>query len=118
MPEIICIGCPLGCRVMLKIGSDSQIDSIVGNRCKEGKKYVTAEFRNPERVFTSTILAEGSHRVLSVKTDMLVHKNQLEELARVVAHLKVKPPVEIGQEIVHDILGTGANLVSTGTLRD
>jgi CxxC motif-containing protein len=118
MPEIICIGCPLGCRVMLKIDSDFQIENMVGNRCKGGKKYVTAEFRSPVRVFTSTILAEGSHRVLSVKTDIPVHKNQLEQLARVVAHLKVKPPVEIGQEIVHDILGTGANLVSIGTLRD
>jgi CxxC motif-containing protein len=116
MPEIICIGCPLGCRVTLKIGPDSQIENMVGNRCKEGKKYVTAEFQSPVRFFTSTILVEGGRRVLSVKTDMPVPKNQLKELARFVARIKVRPPVEMGQEIVHDILGKGANLVSTGTL--
>jgi CxxC motif-containing protein len=118
MSEIICIGCPLGCRVMLKIGSDSQIENMVGNRCKEGKKYVSAEFQSPVRFFTSTILVEGSRRLLSVRTDRPVPKNQLKDLARFVARIKVKPPVEMGQEIVHDILGKGANLVSTGTLRD
>ena len=117
MPEIMCIGCPLGCKVTLKISSGFQIESMVGNRCKEGKKYVTAEFRSPVRVFTSTILTESGRRVLSVKTDRPVHKDQLKELARFIAHTKVKPPVEIGQEIIHDILETGANLVSTGTLR-
>jgi CxxC motif-containing protein len=114
MSEIICVGCPLGCRVTLKIGPDSQIENIAGNRCKEGKKYVTAEFRNPVRFFTSTILAEGSRRLLSVKTDRPVPKSQLKDLTRFVARMKVKPPVGIGQEIVHDVLGTGANLMSTG----
>jgi CxxC motif-containing protein len=114
--EIICIGCPMGCRVTLKIGPDFHIENIVGDRCKEGEKYVTAEFRNPVRIFTSTVLTEGSHRLLSVKTDRPIHKSQLNALARAVARIKVKPPVEMGQEIVHNILGTGANLVSTGTL--
>jgi CxxC motif-containing protein len=90
---------------------------MAGNRCNEGKKYVAAEFQNPVRVFTSTVLTEGSHRLLAVKTDRPVHKSQLREFARVVAQLKVKPPVEMGQEIVHDILGTGANLVSTVALQ-
>jgi CxxC motif-containing protein len=101
---------------MLKIGPDFHIENITGNRCKEGKKYVAAEFRSPVRVFTSTVLTEGRNRFLSVKTDRPVHKSQLKELARAVARIKARPPVEMGQEIVHDILGTGANLISTGTL--
>jgi CxxC motif-containing protein len=114
MFDIICIGCPLGCRVTLKIDSDSQIEDMVGNRCKEGKKYVATEFRNPVRFFTSTIPVEGSRRLLSVKTDKPIPKSQLNDLARFVARIKVKPPVEMGQEIVHSILGTDTNLVSTG----
>jgi CxxC motif-containing protein len=118
MPEIICTGGPLGCRVMVKIGPDSQIENIVGNRCQEGKKYVTAEFRSPVRFFTSTILVEGGNRLLPVKTDKPVPKNRLRDLARFIARIKVRPPVEMGQEIVHDILETGTNLVSTGIFRD
>ena len=115
-PEIICVGCPLGCRVKLTVDSDFNIENMVGNQCREGKKYVAAEFRSPVRVFTTTVLAEGGRRPLPVKTDRPVHKSQFKELARAVARIKVKPPVEVGQEIIHDISGTGVNLVSTGTL--
>ena len=114
--EITCIGCPLGCRVTLKVGPGGEIENLSGNQCKEGKKYVTAEFQDPVRVFTATVLTEGSSRLLSVRTDKPVSKNQLEELMRAIAKIRIKLPVKMGQEIVHDILGTGANLVSTGNL--
>ena len=116
-PEIICVGCPLGCRVTLTVSPDFQIENIVGNQCREGIKYAAAEFQNPVRIFTATVLAEGSsRRLLPVKTDRPVPKTLLQELMRVVAHIRIKPPVEMGQEILHDILGTGANLIATGTL--
>ena len=116
-PEIICVGCPLGCRVTLTVGPDSHIESMVGNRCREGEKYVAAEFQNPARVFTATVLTEGDdRRLLPVKTDRPVPKSRLKELSRAVARMRIKPTVGMGQEIAHDILGTGANLVSTGTL--
>ena len=114
--EITCTGCPLGCRVTLTVSPDGNIESLTGNQCKEGTKYVTAEFQNPVRVFTATVLTEGVSRLLSVRTDKPVPKSRLRELMCAIAKVRVKPPVRMGQEIVHDILGTGANLVSTGTL--
>ena len=116
-PEIICVICPLGCRVALTVGPDSRIENMVGNRCQEGEKYVAAEFQNPARVFTATVLTQGGdRRLLPVKTDRPVPKTRLKELSRAAALIRVKPTVGMGQEIAHDILGTGANLVSTGTL--
>lgn len=114
--EITCIGCPLGCRVTLTVSPDGNIENLTGNQCKEGTKYVTAEFQNPVRVFTAAVLTEGGGRLLSVRTDKSVSKSRLKELMCAVAKVRVKPPVKMGQEIVHDILGTGANLVSTSTL--
>jgi CxxC motif-containing protein len=115
---IICVGCPFGCKVTLMLTSDLKIEGMVGNRCNQGKKYVSSEFRSPLRVFTSTVSTEDTHRMLPVRTDKPVHKDQLKELARFIARLRIKPPVETGQEIVHDILGTGANLIATGTLKN
>ena len=116
-PEIICIGCPLGCRVTLKIGLDSAIEEFAGNQCREGKKYATAEFQNPVRVFTTTVLTEGGNRpLLPVRTDRPVPGFYLNELMHITAKIKVRLPIKIGQEIVYNILGTGANLRSTGTL--
>ncbi len=115
--EIICIVCPLGCHVTLTIDTKVNIESIAGNQCKEGKRYATTEYLHPERVLTATVLTEGrEHRLLPVRTDKPVPKSQLKDFMLVIAKIKVNPPVEVGQEIVHDILGSGANLIATGTL--
>jgi CxxC motif-containing protein len=111
--EITCIGCPLGCRVILSVSPSASIEKVSGNSCKEGKKYSITEFQNPVRVFTTTLLSESGGPLLPVRTDKPVPKSRLKELMRVTAKIKVNPPVRAGQEIVHDILGTGANLVST-----
>ena len=113
---LICIGCPLGCHVTLKISNKGEIESMIGNQCKEGKDYVIAEFRAPVRVLTATVLTEGGGRLLSVRTDKPVHKNELKEIMQALAKVKVGPPVKIGQVIIPNILGTGANLVATGNL--
>lgn len=113
---LICIGCPLGCHVALKIGAKGDIESMTGNQCKEGKDYIIAEFRAPVRVFTAAVLTKGGGQLLPVRTDKPVHKSQLEELMQALAKLRVEPPVKIGQVIIPNILGTGANLVATNSL--
>ena len=114
--KVICIGCPLGCHVTLTVDSDGNISDIAGNQCKEGKRHASTEYLHPERVLTATVLAEGlGNRLLPVRTDKPVPRSQLKEIMLAIAKVKVKPPVSVGQEIVHDILGTGANLIATGT---
>lgn len=116
-PEIICVGCPLGCRVTLTISPDSEIQNMVGNQCREGKKYIMAEFQKPMRIFTATVLTEGSsRRLLSVRTDRPVPKTMLRDLMREVARIRIKPPVKMGQNIVPNILKIGTNIVATGSL--
>jgi len=115
--EIICIGCPLGCRVTVKADHSGSITDMTGNQCKEGKEYVTLEFRDPVRVLTATLLTEGTRRLLSVRTDKPVYKSQLKEVMRAIAKVKITPPVKVGEVIIHNILGTGANLVATSEHR-
>jgi CxxC motif-containing protein len=115
--EIVCIGCPLGCLVNLKITHDGKVESLTGNQCKKGHDYALTEFQHPERVLTATVLTEISHRrLLSVRTDKPVSKDKLKEIMRAISRIRVKPPVRMGQEIAHNILGTEANLISTGKL--
>jgi CxxC motif-containing protein len=111
--EITCIGCPLGCVVTLEVNDAGEVESVNGNGCKEGENYSIAEFRNPMRIFTTVLLIEHGGHLLPVKTDRPVPKGRLKDLARAAAKIKVKPPVRAGQEIVQNILGTGANLIST-----
>ena len=113
--EIICTGCPLGCRVTLKLNDNGEIESMIGNQCKEGQKYVTAEYKDPSRVFTATVFVEGGGRLLPVRTDRPIPKGKLKELMYAIAKVRVKQPVKLGQEIIHNVLGTGANLIATGS---
>jgi CxxC motif-containing protein len=114
--QIICIGCPLGCTVTLKIDEKGNIETLTGNQCKEGRMYVVAEFQSPVRIFTATVLTEKGMRLLPVRTDKPVHRGQLRELMRVTAKLRVVPPIEAGQILVHNVLGTGANLITSGSI--
>lgn len=114
--QIICIGCPLGCTVALKIDEQGNIETLTGNQCPEGRMYVVAEFQAPMRIFTATALTGKEMGLLPVRTDKPVHKGQLRELMRVTAKLRVAPPIEAGQILVHNILGTGANLITSGSI--
>lgn len=118
--EITCIGCPLGCRIEIDVGPDNSIKGITGHQCKEGKKYAVMEFENPSRVLTTTVLIEGSkvRRLLPVRTDRPVPRDLLRDIMRSVKDVKIFPPIEVGHVIIHDVLGTGANLVSTGSLQE
>src|SRR4030042_6752074 len=113
---IICVGCPLGCNVPLKIDKNGEIEALTGNQCKEGREYVIAEFRAPVRVFTATVLTETGGRLLAVRTNKPVHKGQLKELMRVVAKLRMGPPVKAGHVLVPNILGTGADLGASNSI--
>ena len=114
--EVICIGCPLGCRVRLTINSAGNIENISGNQCKEGKQHAASEYLHPERVLTATVLAEGEgNRLIPVRTDKAVPKKQLKELMCATVQIRVKPPIKVGQIIKSDVL-PGVNLVATGTI--
>jgi CxxC motif-containing protein len=115
--EIVCIGCPLGCLVKINLEANGSISSFTGNQCQKGQEYAAAEFQHPVRVLTATVLTEGSQRrLLAVRTDKPVSKEKLKEIMRLTAHIRVKPPVKVGQKITSNIAGTGANLKSTTIL--
>jgi CxxC motif-containing protein len=114
---VICVGCPLGCHITADVNDSGQVANIRGNQCPKGVDYAMAELTHPERVLTATVLTEGAGRpLLPVKTDKAVGRDQLSPIMCSLTPIRVKPPVKMGQEIVHNIAGTGANLISTGTL--
>ena len=118
MPEqdVICIVCPLGCRGKV-IRSETGDVTFEGYGCKEGKKYAKSEATEPVRILTATILTESKIRpLLPVRTDKAIPKKKLKECMTVLAQVKARLPVRVGQVIIPDILGTGADVISTGEI--
>lgn len=112
----LCIGCPLGCR--LEVDEDQgAILEIRGYDCKKGKSYAEQEHVDPRRMFTGSVTITGAHWTrLPVKTTREVPRDQIQAVAAAVRGLRVTAPVRLGDVIVRDILGTGADLVATRDL--
>lgn len=111
MKELICIVCPNGCRLQVDEENGNQ---VTGNRCPKGAEYGRTELQHPTRVVTSTVCCTGSvYPRCSVKTDRPVPKKKVRDVMWALDSVCLTAPVHIGDVIVSDLCGTGANLVAT-----
>ena len=114
---IICIGCPMGCHVRVSVGEQGEVEILGGNECKRGEKYIIDEARLPVRVLTTTLLVEGNDGLLPVRTNRPIPKSALKDCMYTLARARVKPPVRLGQVLLPDVCGTGADLIASGELQ-
>ena len=142
--ELICVNCPMGCRLTVRItphstecpdkepkeagGTESgtlhagipseEYDiEVTGNRCPRGKAYAEKECIRPERILTTTVkIRGGSHRVLPVITDREIPLDCLMQAMDVVRTLTVEAPIREGDVITENLLGTGANLIASRSM--
>ncbi len=116
--KIICVGCPMGCLVTVTI-DNGEVTATEGNRCKQGEKYVLEEYRNPVRTLTATLLTLGSSRpLLPVRTSRPIPKTKMMSAAAVLAGVRVRPPVRIGEVVVSQPDGIGVDVIATADLLD
>lgn len=108
MKELICITCPKGCH--LKIDETTLV--VTGNSCEKGAEYGKNEVTNPVRVLTS-IVKMADNRVCSVKTDKAIPKGKIFEIMDALKEIRLSAPVHIGDVVVENVCGTGANWIAT-----
>lgn len=117
--EIICIICPLACRVSVMVDHEGDIVELANFRCKKGKEYAVAEYRAPVRVLTTTVMVEKSrHALLPVRTNRAIPRKELVVCMDYLARIRVEPPLKPGEVIVKNILNTGSDIIATHELFD
>ena len=117
--EIICIICPLACRVSVALDDEGRILEVTNFQCKKGKEYAVAEYRSPRRFLTTTVMVGKSrHALLPVRTSRTIPKRRLIDCMNYLAKLKVEPPLRTGDTIIHNILETGSDIIATGEIID
>lgn len=113
--ELICIGCPLGCPLTVRI--DGENVEVSGNTCKRGDDYARKEVTNPTRIVTSTVMVEGGMDVtVSVKTRSDVPKGKIFDCVKSLKGIVVEAPVKIGDVIVENAAGTGVDIIATANV--
>lgn len=111
--NMVCIVCPVGCRMQVKMDNDEV--SVAGNQCKRGSNYAKQEFLCPMRTVTSSVIVEqGKHPLCAVKTAGQVPKASIPQVLETIRTLRPVAPVQRGQVLCADIAGTGADLIATG----
>lgn len=113
--QMICILCPIGC--MLDITTISDIKDeyfVIGNKCAKGINYAGEEMINPTRIVTTTIkITNASDGRLPVRTAHAIPKNKIMECMDILNELCVEAPIEMDDNIIENILGTGVNVVAS-----
>lgn len=110
--EFVCICCPLGCK--LTVSGEEDNLTVSGYTCKRGKDYAIAEVTAPVRTVTSTVPVSGGKWLrTSVKTDNPIPKKDIFAVIEQIRKAHPCAPVAIGDVIIENVAGTGANIVAT-----
>ena len=111
--ELICIGCPSGCPVRVRLEGE-KILSIDGYTCPRGKIYAEKEVLSPTRIVTSIVpVVGGETPMVSVKTASDIPKSEIFKCMETLRGVSVKAPVKIGDVIVKNAAGTGIDIIAT-----
>ena len=111
--RLTCIECPTGCALSVLV-DDGKAVSVEGHGCRRGRDYAIAEVECPVRILTTTVVGEGlSVRVVPVRTDKAIPRERLREAIEAIRKVRIDRPVRIGDVLIEDILGLGADVVAT-----
>lgn len=113
MRDLVCIGCPIGCQLQVKLDGYEVIE-VTGNTCKKGDEYAKKECTNPTRIVTSSVcVKDGEIEMVAVKTESDIPKEKIFDCIRELKGVVVNAPINIGDIIIENVLDTGVNIVAT-----
>ncbi len=116
--SIICITCPQGCVITVKGNPEEEIiDSVDGNKCSRGLTYAKDEFIHPVRILTSSARVSGLNvPLIAVRTSKPIPKELLFKGMEEIKKINITEKINTGDIIIHNFLGTEADLISSGSV--
>jgi CxxC motif-containing protein len=114
--NITCIMCPLGCNMRVQ-AEGKEVISVQGNKCKKGISHAEQEMFSPSRILTTTIRTENAETpLLPVRSNREIPKESLMECMRHISDYIINGPVRLGDAVIKDILGLGADMIACRSL--
>ena len=110
--KLTCIVCPKGCDLTVHLDENGKVENINGYTCPRGKDYALSECTFPTRTVTTTVRCEDGG-IVSVKTNKPIPKKMIFEIMTAINSINVNNSVHIGDIIIENVCGTGANVVAT-----
>jgi len=114
MKELVCIVCPMGCRLQVDEANDF---SVSGNRCPRGAEYGRRELTAPTRVVTGTVVIRGAAIPrLPVKTSGEIPKDLVRSAAAALNGVIAQAPVQRGDVVLRNVCSSGVDFIATRDL--
>jgi CxxC motif-containing protein len=103
--EMICIACPVGCRLTVTPRADG-IAAVEGNKCPRGEVYGREELLSPRRVVTAVVPTDSVlFPYAPVRTDQPLARDRVPSLLERLYASVAKLPVRMGGVFIEDFHG-------------
>ncbi len=110
--NVTCVICPVGCTITVNYEGDKVLE-VVGNKCKRGLAYASAEVIAPQRVLTSSVFSADATHKIPVKSASPVPKSKLFEIMEEIKKTRAPEGVQMGDVIISNVAGTGVDIIAT-----
>ena len=113
--NLICINCPMGCPLEVKV-ENGEVISVTGNTCPRGAAYGKKEVTSPTRIVTSTVRVKDSKTgavTVPCKTSSDIPKSKIFDIIKDISDVTVSAPVAIGDVVKENVADTGVNMIAT-----
>ncbi len=116
MAELVCVACPLGCRLTVATAADGTVQ-VRGNRCPRGETWGREESLAPRRTVTAVVRTDSADFPCApVRTSVPLARERVRELLADLYRLRVSLPLPAGTVLFEDWRGTGVRVLCTRTL--
>ena len=114
--RLTCILCPLGCELEAERAGDGL--EVRGNQCEKGIGFAEEEILHPMRNLATSVPLRGTaSRMVSVRLSGPVPRDKIFPVLAEIAGLRPEPPIRRGLVLIQNVLGTGADVIATRTVK-
>lgn len=115
MKQLVCIGCPRGCRLTVEEKDGEYI--VTGNTCPRGKAFAISEMTAPKRTICSTVKTVfAGCPVLPVRVSNDIPKEKIFDVMREINAVTLGERIGRGDVVIENVLGLGVDVISTSDL--
>ena len=115
MKQLVCIGCPRGCRLTIDEKDGEYI--VTGNTCPRGKEFAISEMTAPKRTICSTVKTVFSDvPVLPVRVSDDIPREKIFDVMREINAGTLKERIGRGDAVIKNVLGLGVDVIATSDL--
>ena len=115
MKQLVCIGCPRGCRLTIDEKDGEYI--VTGNTCPRGKEFAISEMTAPKRTICSTVKTAFSDVPwLPVRVSDDIPREKIFDVMREINAVTLKERIGRGDAVIKNVLGLGVDVIATSDL--